>query len=204
MALPLLLPMAVGAAGSLISGIAGGRQRKKAKDASLDALDEVQATANQRQAELDKWYNDIRYTPALQSDAAKAQVTKLMGYIRDRGDQTKAQAALTGGSDEAVVAQNTQDSKVVGDTVNNIAVQDEARKDAARSEYNQRQAGIDATLSNIALSRGNVLANFANQNAANWQNAGQNIGDAAMNFAWMDMFNGSKNPLTSAFSPTAP
>lgn len=185
--------MGAGVIGNVISGIAGGRQRKKAKDASLAALDEVQATANQRQTELDKWYNDIAYTPALQSDAAKAQVTKLMRYIRDRGDQTKAQAALTGGSDEAVVAQNTEDSKIVGDTVNNIAIQDQARKDAARSEYNQRQAGIDATLSNIALNRANVLANFANQNAANWQNAGQNVGDAAMNFAWMDMF---KSPTT--------
>ncbi|HBG71405.1 MAG: hypothetical protein A2W93_14230 [Bacteroidetes bacterium GWF2_43_63] len=185
MPLPLLA-LGIGAAGSLVSGIFSGRQNKKALNASLGALDTVQGTADKRQAELDKWYSDISNTPALQSKTAKAQMTKLMDYVRGRSEQGKAQAALTGGSDEAVVANNTAMGQTVGDTVNSIGIQDEARKDAARSEFNQRQSGIDSVLNNLAMARGNIQSNFHQQNAANWSNAGGNIGDAAMNFAWLD------------------
>jgi len=178
-----LLPLAVGAAGSLVSGIFSGQQNRKAKDASLDALDTIQGTADTRQAELDKWYSDIVNTPALQSKAAKAQMTKLMDYIGDRNKQVAAQSALTGGSDEAVVAANAKSGEMVGDTVNQIAVQDEARKDAARGEFNQRQAGLDSLMANLATARGNILSNFHKQNALNWSNAGANVANAATSFA---------------------
>lgn len=185
-----LIPLAIAGAGAVANGITSifsGRQNRKAKDASLDALDSIQGTVDTRQAELDKWYSEISNTPALQSKAAKAQITKLMDYVGDRNKQVSAQAALTGGSDEAVVAANAKSGEMVGDTVNQIAVQDEARKDAARSEFNQRQSGLDSLMGNLATARGNILSNFYKQNAQNWSNAGGNISDAAssLSTAWL-------------------
>ena len=85
-----LIPLAIAGAGAAANGITSifsGRQNRKAKDASLDALDSIQGTVDTRQAELDKWYSEISNTPALQSKAAKAQITKLMDYVGDRNKQ---------------------------------------------------------------------------------------------------------------------
>lgn len=180
-----LIPLAVGAGVSAITGILSGIQNRKAKKEKLAGLSEVQDRVDLRQKELDDWYNKEAYT---ESAASKAQITKLMDYVKGRNEQGKAQAALTGGSDEAVIAQNTASSKIVGDSMNNVAINEDARKNALRSEHNQRQSGLDSLFANISQARANTNADFHTQNAANWANVGKNAGDAASSFAWMQSF----------------
>lgn len=114
----------IGAAAGLASGIAGGIK-------SANAAREQQNLINQQKAQNDAWYNKMYYQNYMDSSEAQAAMKRVEDTLRNRNKDAQAQAAVTGGTQESVIAQQANDQKLVGDVVESLA---------ARSDEQKRQA----------------------------------------------------------------
>ena len=141
MAIPLAVPIALGAA-SAISSIWGGSKAAKAAREQQRAIEEEKAKMEAER--LRKANEDYLDTAAGQNllRVANEECDKI--WKRAAGQQ-----AISGGTDASVQVAKDAGNKMVGDTIANIAAQDTARKDNIDASYrsdisrlNQQLAGF--------------------------------------------------------------
>lgn len=125
----------IGAAGGLASSIWGGVQASKAAKKANDEL------AAQRQKNED-WYRRRYNEDYTQSAEAQAAMTKARELAQEQMKAARGVAAVMGGTEAGVAAQQQAANKMLADTMSGIAQNATARKDAVESQYLQTENAL--------------------------------------------------------------
>lgn len=125
----------IGAAGSVASSIIGGAQAKRAADNANKEL------ADQRKKNED-WYRRRYNEDYTQSAEAQAAMTKARELAREQMASARGVAAVMGGTEAGIAAQQQAANKMLADTMSGIAQNATARKDAVESQYLQNEAAL--------------------------------------------------------------
>lgn len=125
----------IGAAGSVASSLIGGAQAKRAAEKANKEL------ADQRQKNED-WYRRRYNEDYTQSAEAQAAMTKARELAREQMQAARGTAAVMGGTEAGIAAQQQAANKMLADTMSNIAQNATARKDAVESQYLQNEAAL--------------------------------------------------------------
>ena len=125
----------LGLAAGLASGIAGGVKSAKAAKKQQELVD-------QQRAENDAWYNRNYYQNYLDSTEARAAMKRVEDTLRRRNQEAQAQAAISGGTPEQVIAQQENDQKLVGDVATNLAARGDEIKRQVDAQYMANKANI--------------------------------------------------------------
>ena len=125
----------IGAAGGLASSIWGGVQASKAAKKANDEL------AAQRQRNED-WYRRRYNEDYTQSAEAQAAMTKARELAQEQMKAARGVAAVMGGTEAGVAAQQQAANKMLSDTMSGIAQNATARKDAVESQYLQTENAL--------------------------------------------------------------
>lgn len=158
-----------GAVGGLASSVWGGMQASKAAKKANAEL------ANQRQKNED-WYRRRYNEDYTQTAEAQAAMTRARELAREQMASARGAAAVMGGTEAGVAAQQQAANKMLADTMSGIAQQGQARKDAVESQYLQTDAALSQQQQNVY-----------NQQAAN-STAAANAGmQAGMSLLGADM-----------------
>lgn len=137
----------IGAGLGLATSIAGGvKSAKAAKD--------QQRLIEQQKAQNDAWYNKMYYQNYLDSKEAQSAMKRVEETLRKRNQDAQAQAAVTGGTQEAVIAQQANDQKLVGDVVEGLA---------SRSDELKRQADYQKNVNDNNLLQQQIAQQQANE-----------------------------------------
>lgn len=119
----------------LASGIYGGINSAKAAKEQSKLIDK-------QQAQNDAWYNRNYYQDYMDSSEARAAIKRVENTLKKRSDEARATAAVTGGTNEAVLAQQENDQELMSDTVDNLAARGDARKDNIDAINQQNQNNL--------------------------------------------------------------
>lgn len=131
-----MIGTAIGIGASLVGGIMGGNKAAKAAKA------QQQMIAQQRNKN-EAWYNRNYYQNYLDSKEAQSAIKRVEETLRRRNQEAQAMAAVTGATPEAMLAQQENDQKMMGDVVSNLA----ARGDAIKRQVDaQNQANENALM----------------------------------------------------------
>lgn len=122
----------LGLGAGLAGGIMGGIKSSKAAKAQQKLID-------QQRAKNDAWYNRNYYQNYLDSKEAQSAIKRVEDTMRRRKQEAQATAAVTGGTQEAVLAQEENDQKLMGDVVGNLA----ARGDAIKRQVDAQKQAMD-------------------------------------------------------------
>lgn len=123
---------ALGIGAGLAGGVMGGIKSAKAAKAQQKLVD-------QQRARNEAWYNRNYYQNYLDSKEAQSAIKRVEDTLRRRNQEAQATAAVTGGTPEAVLAQQENDQKLMGDVVGNLAARGDAikRQVDAQNQYNE-------------------------------------------------------------------
>lgn len=145
---------------SIAGGIKGGK-----------AANKQQELINQQKAQNDAWYNKMYYQNYLDSKEAQSAMKRVEETLRKRNQDAQAQAAVTGGTQESVIAQQANDQKLVGDVVEGLA---------SRSDELKRQADYQKNVNDNNLLQQQIAQQQANEAgaAALMKSGGSLIGSA--------------------------
>lgn len=137
----------IGAGLGLATSIAGGvKSAKAAKD--------QQRLIEQQKAQNDAWYNKMYYQNYLDSKEAQSAMKRVEETLRKRNQDAQAQAAVTGGTQESVIAQQANDQKLVGNVVEGLA---------SRSDELKRQADYQKNVNDNNLLQQQIAQQQANE-----------------------------------------
>lgn len=147
--------------GAIFGGISQARAAKK-----------IRQNIENQQKENQDWY-DRRYNEDMTQRAdAVALINRTEENIRNRNKNAAATAAVMGGTNEALAAQRAANNAALTDTMSQIAVTADQRKDAIENQYRNRNADL---ISQINANEAQKAANIA----AAIQGVGATAGDIA-------------------------
>lgn len=132
----------IGAGASLASSLIGGAQAKRAAEKANNEL------ATQRQRNED-WYRRRYNEDYTQSAEAQAAMTRARELAREQMQAARATAAVMGGTEAGVAAQQQAANDMLADTMSGIAQNATARKDAVESQYMQTEAALSQQQQNV-------------------------------------------------------
>ena len=149
----------IGAAGSIASSLIGGAQAKKAAEKANKEL------ADQRQKNED-WYRRRYNEDYTQSAEAQAAMTRARELAREQMQAARGTAAVMGGTEAGVAAQQQAANKMLSDTMSGIAQNATARKDAVESRYLQMENALSQQQQGVYNQQAANSAAAANQGMA--------------------------------------
>ena len=132
----------IGAGASLASSLIGGAQAKRAAEKANNEL------ATQRQRNED-WYRRRYNEDYTQSAEVQAAMTRARELAREQMQAARATAAVMGGTEAGVAAQQQAANDMLADTMSGIAQGAQARKDAVESQYMQTEAALSQQQQNV-------------------------------------------------------
>ena len=136
----------IGGALNIGASIFGGIKQAK-------AMKKVQKNLQNQMAENQNWY-DRRYNEdATQRADAQRLITMTEESIKNRNKQAAGSAAVMGGTEESVAAAKAANNGALADTMSQIAVNAEQRKDAIEGQYMERKAGINQQLNDMEVKK---------------------------------------------------
>ena len=139
-----MIGAAVGAglkvAGAIAGGISNARKMKKVRRNLRDQIKENQ-----------EWF-DRRYNEdSTQRADAQRALTQMKETMRDRNRATKGANAVMGGTNETLAAEKAASNQAVADTMSQIAVNGEQRKDAIEDSYRSRKADLQQQMNSAIM-----------------------------------------------------
>lgn len=163
-----LIGSIVGGALNIGASIFGGiKQAKAAK--------KVKANLKNQLKENQDWY-DRRYNEdATQRADAQRLITMTEESIKNRNKQAAGAAAVMGGTEESVAAAKAANNGALADTMSQIAVNAEQRKDAIEGQYLERKAGVNNQLNDMEMKKAQNISQAV-------QGVASAAGDIAGNF----------------------
>lgn len=142
-----LIGTALGAAGSIFGGISASKAMNKMKS-NIEA---------QRKSNQD-WY-DRRYNEdATQRADAQRILTKTEESIKNRNRQAAGVQAVMGGTDESTAAAKAANNQALADTMSQIAVNADARKDQIEQTYRAKDDEYVNQLNQIEQGKAKAIA----------------------------------------------
>lgn len=163
-----MIGAAIGAGVSLVSGIMGASKASKAAKAQQQLI-------NDQRTKNEAWYNRNYYQNYLDSSEARSAMKRVEDTMRRRNQEAQATAAVTGGTQEAVLAQQGNDQKMMSEVVGNLAsrgdeikrqvdAQNQANENALMqqqmAQYQANEAGGTQLLGNSGSLLGSALSLF--------------------------------------------
>lgn len=142
-----LIGTAVGAAGSIFGGISASKAMKKVKQNIQNQMKDNQ-----------NWY-DRRYNEdSTQRADAQRVITMTEESIKKRNKQAAGTQAVMGGTDESVAAAKEANSRALADTMSQIAINGEARKDNIESQYMATKADLNNQLNQTSQAQAQAIS----------------------------------------------
>lgn len=152
---------------SVAGSIAGGAMRNRAIKAAQKKLEE-------KERENQDWYTRRYNEDATARADAQRSITMVEDAMQRRNRAAAGTAAVMGGTQDAVLAQQAANAQAVAGVAGNIAAAGEARKDAIESQFIAKQDIIDEEQRQADLSKANAIA----QATQGVMSAGASIADA--------------------------
>lgn len=181
-----IISASVGLGSSIFGGIKAAKAARRQKQALQRA-----SRAN------DAWYNREYYSDYMNRSDAQSAIKRVRDFMKRRGQQAAATAAVTGATPESVVARRAADNEVIADTAARIQSNADAYKDSVGREYRQRK---DALLSG-------QMGQYAKDEAGGQQMLTQGFqGLANAGIAMADQLGGTKaaaTPVPATATPIA-
>lgn len=120
---------------SALSGVLGMSQASKARR-------QQQALINRQAASNEAWYQRNYYQNYLDSSEARSAMKRVEDTLRRRNQQAEGQAAVTGATREAVLAQQENDQTALADTAERLAARGDEVKRQVDAQNQANKAGI--------------------------------------------------------------
>lgn len=117
--------------GNLYAGLKGANAMKQ-KDRNIQDFS----------SNLETWNDTERNKDYLQSNVASNVLTKIGEKMRQNNNLAQQQQAVTGATDESVLAAKANANKAFNETAGNIAAMGTARQDQVESRYMNQNMGI--------------------------------------------------------------
>lgn len=137
--------------GSIFGGVKASKAMKKVKRNLEGQMKENQ-----------NWY-DRRYNEdATQRADAQRILNMTMENIRNRNRMAEGRQAVMGGTDESVAVAKEANNQALADTMGQIAVANEARKDNIEQQYMANKAELNAQLNNLEQQRAAAISQAVN------------------------------------------
>lgn len=117
--------------GSIAGGIMGAKSARKQARMIADEK-------SKNQAWFDRRYNE----DSTQRAEAQAAITKMRETMKERTAAAAGTAAVMGGTEESMAIEKEAQNKAMAETLSNIAINGEARKDAIEAQYQARDSEL--------------------------------------------------------------
>ena len=151
----------LGLGGSIFGGAKASQAIRKQKK-------RIRAKQQDNQNWFDRRYNE----DATQRADAQRMLTRLQENIKNRNQAAQGQAAMMGGTDEALAATKQQNNEALADAASQIVANADARKDQIEQQYRERKDRLDDQMANLQI-----------QQATEVRKAVQGVADAGANIA---------------------
>lgn len=136
--------------------------------AASKAMSKVQDNLQQRQKENTDWFNRRYNEDATQRADAQRILAMTQKSIQDRNKAAAASAAVTGATEESLAASKAANNEALAESMSQIALNGERRKDAVEQQYMQTKSSLSDKLNDLEM-----------QKAENISKAVQGVADAA-------------------------
>lgn len=168
----------VGLGSSLFGSIKARKERKKAEKEQRHILGQLES--DNESNFLQDYYQD-----AFNDPSSRSYLKRISENLYDRNKGIDNSGIATGATHENTLAQKQSANEVMTDAVNNVVVNNEAKKDVAKQRYIQRKNAIAS--GNMQLAQ-----QFGDMKAQNWSNLGSNLADSATGLASTYLGSGGK------------
>lgn len=158
----------IGAVASILSSAIGsylsGRAARKAYKEEKKILNQLNA---------DNEANFLRdyYQDAFDDPTSRSYLKRISEEMYDKNKAIESSGIATGATHENVQAQKQAANRTMSDAINNVIVNHEARKEAAKNRYISRKDAISQGNMGLAQQTGEMKAQ-------NWANLGSNLSDS--------------------------
>lgn len=160
-----MIPLiATAAMSALSSGIGAANARKAAK--------RQRKLLNQLNQDNENMFLRDYYSDFMDDPTSRSYLKRISEDLYDKNEAIESSGIATGATHENIQAQKAAANRAMSDAINNVVVNHEARKEAAKNRYINRKD---------AIAQGK--AELAQQEAQNWSNLGSNISDSVMGLA---------------------
>jgi hypothetical protein len=136
-----------GLVGSVFGTISAAKQARKANK-----------LLNQEAQENQDWYNKNYNQDYTQTASNQALINKTAEMLRNRSSAEAGRQAVGGGTDESVAQEKEQDNQALGNSVQNIAAQADARKNQVENQYQNQKTSIDNAKIGVANNQAQNIA----------------------------------------------
>lgn len=164
----MLFGMIAGLA-SAATSIAGS---VKARKAEKKARREQQRLLDRMEADNESDFLRDYYRDAFDDPGARSYLKRISGDLYDRDKAIEGSGISTGATHENVLARKQASNEVMSDAVNNVVVNHEAQRQAARQQYIRRKDAIASGNVQLAQQKGE-------SEAQSWLNLGKIAGQDA-------------------------
>lgn len=149
----------LGLGGSIFGGAKASQAIRKQKK-------RIRAKQQDNQNWFDRRYNE----DATQRADAQRMLTRLQENIKNRNQAAQGQAAMMGGTDEALAATKQQNNEALADAASQIVANADARKDQIEQQYRERKDRLDDQMANLQMQQatevGKAVQGVADANIA--------------------------------------
>lgn len=104
----------LGVLGGLTSSVIGGKK-------AAEAAKQQQQAINSQKSKNEAWYNRNYYQNYMDSKESQSAIKRVEDTLRRRNQEAQANAAITGGTNEAVMAQQENDQQLMSEVTSNLA-----------------------------------------------------------------------------------
>ena len=137
--------------GSIFGGVKASKAMKKVKRNLEGQMKENQ-----------NWY-DRRYNEDATQRADTQRILNMtMENIRNRNRMAEGRQAVMGGTDESVAATKEANNQALADTMGQIAVANEARKDNIEQQYLANKADLNQQLNDLEQKKAEAISQAVN------------------------------------------
>lgn len=137
--------------GSIFGGIKASKAMKKVKK-------NLEGQMKENQNWFDRKYNE----DSTQRADTQRILNMTIENIRNRNKQAEGRQAVMGGTDESVAAAREANNQALADTMGQIAVASEARKDNIEQQYMATKADLNAQLNNLEQQKAAAISQAVN------------------------------------------
>lgn len=147
--------------GSIIGGAIGAGASIFGGMKASKAMRNVKRNLRNQLRENQNWY-DMRYNEdATQRGDAQRILQMTEDNIRRRNQQAAGNSAVMGGTTESEAAAKEANAKALSDTMSQIAVNADRRKDAIEAQYQQKKDSLNEQLNNAERQKALAIAQAA-------------------------------------------
>lgn len=167
---------------SAASGIAGAVRAKKARK---KAAKEQRRVLDQLSEENESNFLRDYYRNAFDDPTSRSYLKRISGKLYDQEQTITNSGIATGATHENTLAKKQAANEVMSDAVNQVVVNHEAKKQAAKNQYMQQKNTIASGKIGVAKQEGEDMAKAAQQIAGGVSGGFGSVGNLLDKSGWL-------------------